>query len=143
MSYRLWLIDPTVKPRRPGFTGWPFPRSPDSWCKKKVTGSNRCTRVRRQSWVGQVSLLWCFSNPDSFPLLLHIDNVNAASKVSEESNAGKTRLFLASKTASTLPSMTSINHVSPWHKCGCEHTPAMKCLLNSLQHVKFPVVSTD
>lgn len=68
-SYRLWLLDPAMKPRQQGFTGWPFPRSPDSWCKKKVTGLNRCTGVHRQPCLGQGAAALVFQKPPySFPL---------------------------------------------------------------------------
>lgn len=47
----------------------------------------------------------------SFPILLHIDNVNA-SQVSEEGSIRTTRRFLARTIASTLPTTAAISAVT-------------------------------
>lgn len=59
----------------------------------------------------------------SFPVLLHIGNVNAASQVSEESSIGTTRRFLASLIATTLPAMAAIRGRCVWYICRSDCVP--------------------
>lgn len=112
VSYRLWLLNPTMKEKLLlGFIKMQFHNRVGTVSRQQLdqTGAHIYGLV-----LGRCSCCSFISNPLSLFSNTSADNVSAASQVSEESNTGRKRNFLARTGATTLLIMATINSLCVW-----------------------------